>query len=292
MSGNMSGEFGCSGTAALEVCGDSSNTLKLDKLYYQFPFGDDFLVTVGPQLRQDDMLAVWPSDYPGDSVLDVLTYAGANSAYSLAEGAGAGVSYSKNKFSASLLFVSDEATDANTTTGGIFTEGGSDDITAQIAWSNENFTIAGVYTLSDGGIADNTASADDFEAYGVSAVYQFESDSGIVPSSISAGMGWKSPENEDEANDIEDESTWSVGLIWNDLWAEGNSLGFAIGTAEGHIDDSGYNDPLAYELYYSMAVTDNITVTPALFHIEQNGGSGVNEDDGYSGALVKTTFSF
>ena len=35
-----------------------------------------------------------------------------------------------------------------------------------------------------------------------------------------------------------------------------------------------------------MAVSDNITVTPAYFNIEQDGG------DDITGALVKTTFRF
>ena len=294
MSGNMSGEFGCTGLAALEVCGNTSNALEVDKLYYQFPYGDDFSVTVGAKIRQDDMLAVWPSAYPGDSVLDVLTYAGANAAYSLAEGAGAGISYSKNNFSASLLFVSDESTDSNVTTGGVLSTGGSDDITGQIAWSNSNWTIAGAYTVSDGGVEDGTASAEKFEAYGISAVYQTDTETSLIPSSISAGMGWKSPDKEDSSNDIQDEETWSVGLLWDDMFKEGNTLGFAVGTAEGHRDESGYDDPMAYELYYSMSVSDNITITPAIFHVGQNcdGTCQSNQEDGYSGALVKTTFSF
>ena len=48
----------------------------------------------------------------------------------------------------------------------------------------------------------------------------------------------------------------------------------------------GYDDPMAYEVYYSMAVSDNITVTPAYFNIEKDGADDV------SGALVKTTFRF
>jgi len=41
---------------------------------------------------------------------------------------------------------------------------------------------------------------------------------------------------------------------------------------------------MAYEIYYSIAVSDNITVTPAYFNIEKDGSDDV------SGALIKTTF--
>ena len=99
-------------------------------------------------------------------------------------------------------------------------------------------------------------------------------------------MGWKTPEDENDASNIEDETTWSVGVVWNDFGSEGNALGVAIGTSEGWRDDSGYDDPMAYEVYYSMAVSDNITVTPALFSYERDG------QDDVTGGLVKTTFSF
>ncbi len=273
-----SGPFSATGTAAMEVASSTSNSLDIDRAYYQFPVGDNLTATVGALVRQDDMLGVWPSSYPSDSVLDVLTYAGANAAYSLAEGAGAGITYAKDSLSASLVLVSDEATDASQ---GVLTEEGSDDITAQLAWVGDNFTVAAAYTSSDGGNTTSAADASDFDAWGLSA--QYDLDNGI---SLNAGMGWKSPEEENDASNIEDETTWSIGVVWSDFGSEGNTLGFAYGTAEGHRDDSGYDDPMAYEIYYSMAVSDNITVTPAFFNIERNGADDV------SGGLVKTTFSF
>jgi len=279
-SGNFtdSDPFGASGSTPLETAFNSSNELELHRAYYQFPVGDSFTATVGARVRQDDMLGVWPSSYPSDSILDVLTYAGANAAYNLSMGAGAGITYGKDNLSASLVLVSDEATDASQ---GILTEQGSDDITAQLAWVADNFTVAAAYTTSDGGNTTDTADANDFDAWGLSA--QYDLDNGI---SLNAGMGWKSPDKEDDANNIEDTSTWSLGVVWNDLGAEGNTLGVAYGTAEGHRDDSGYDDPMAYEVYYSIAVSDNITVTPAFFSVEKDGADDV------TGGLVKTTFKF
>ena len=270
--------FGASGSAALEVASSTDDALNIDRAYYQFPVGESLTATVGAKVRQDDMLGVWPSAYPSDSVLDVLTYAGANSAYNLSEGAGAGITYAKDNLSASLLFVSDEANDASQ---GTLTEQGSDDMTAQVAWDGGNWLLAAAYTTSDGGNTTSSASASDFDAYGISGVYNL--DNGI---SLNAGYGWSSPDKEDDANNIEDTTTWSIGVVWSDLGAEGNNLGIAYGTAEAHRDDSGYDDPMAYEIYYSMAVSDNVTVTPAYFNIERDGADDV------SGALVKTTFTF
>ena len=55
----------------------------MNRLWYQFPIGDSFTATVGGRVRQDDMLAVWPSAYPADTVLDFFTYAGAPGTYNL-----------------------------------------------------------------------------------------------------------------------------------------------------------------------------------------------------------------
>ena len=59
-------------------------------------------------------------------------------------------------------------------------------------------------------------------------------------------------------------------------------------TAEGHREDSGYDDALAYEIFYEMAVSDNITVTPSLFIVQRDG----EQNDDYTGGAIKTTFSF
>jgi len=270
-----------SGSATLETAYGSGDAVQINRNYYQFPVGESLTATVGAKVRQDDMLGVWPSAYPSDSVLDVLTYAGANSAYNLAIGAGAGVTYAQDRWSTSLLFVSDEGDES---ANGLLTEEGSDDVTAQLAYAGDNYTIAAAYTISDGGnINNDTADAEDFDAWGISGVYNL--DNGI---SISAGMGWKTPDKENDASNIEDENTWSLGVVWSDFGSEGNDLGLAVGTAEGHRDDAGYDDPLAFEIYYSMAVSDNITVTPALFIIEKDGAG----NDDVTGGLVKTTFRF
>ncbi len=67
----------------------SDNLVAINRLFYQFPLGSDFTVTVGGRVRQDDMLAMWPSVYPADTVLDFFTYAGSPATYSLNLGSGA-----------------------------------------------------------------------------------------------------------------------------------------------------------------------------------------------------------
>ena len=82
------------GEARLDTVFNSSDSLELHKTFYQCPVGYDIHVTFGPKLRQDDLLGVWPSTYPGDGVLFVLNKAGANDTYSKKMDAGAGITWS------------------------------------------------------------------------------------------------------------------------------------------------------------------------------------------------------
>ena len=65
-----------------------ANSVGVNRLWYQFPIGEQLHCnrwwTV---VRQDDMLAVWPSAYPADTVLDFFTYAGSPATYNLGLGA-------------------------------------------------------------------------------------------------------------------------------------------------------------------------------------------------------------
>ena len=244
----------------------------INRNYYKFPIGETLTATFGAQVRQDDMLEVWPSDYPGTTVLDVMTYAGAPAAYNLAFGTGGGISYSKDGFSASLAYVGSDGADP---AKGLLTDESADDITGQLAYTADGYGAAFAYTSSD-------KKSGDYDAFGVSG-YLTPDESGAIPS-ISGGIGFKTLA--EETATTKDEFTWTIGLQWTDVGSEGNTLGFGIGSAEGWQDKTGYDDPMAYELWYDMSVTDSISVTPGVFVIEQDGS------DDITGALVKTTFSF
>ncbi|MFN9988979.1 MAG: iron uptake porin, partial [Cyanobacteriota bacterium] len=78
---NSFGGAGPSSLSQLEVAfeenlGDpparGGDVVAIDRLYYQFPIGGAFTATVGGRVGQEDMLAIWPSVYPAETVLDVL----------------------------------------------------------------------------------------------------------------------------------------------------------------------------------------------------------------------------
>ncbi len=271
--------FGMMGAARLDTSFfKSSDNLELHKAFYRFPISDDVEITFGPKLRQDDLLGVWPSSYPSDEILFVLNQAGASDTYSKKMGAGAGITWSNDRLVASALFVAEDAADSSK---GILQANSSDIITTQLALVDDSYTIAIAYTNSDNGNTDGSADADDYTSYGINGTYKFSN-----KLSLNAGYGWKNPDNINDASNIEDGTTWIIGATWNDAFIDGNNLGWAVGTAETHRNDSGYSDPLAWEAFYEVEINDSVTITPAIFNIEKDGSEDV------SGALIKTTFNF
>ena len=77
--------------------------------------------------------------------------------------------------------------------------------------------------------------------------------------SISTGYSWSDVEGTDQHID-----SWYAGVEWSDVLVEGNSFGGAVGEAP-RWDDADGN--FMWEAFYSFAVSDNITITPAIFGI-------------------------
>ena len=308
--GNMANVYGSgvegigrSGLFAQEYGFNSNNNVKVNRLYYSFPIGDEFTVVGGPMVRMDDMLPVWPSAYPSAMTYDFFTYAGAPGAYNLALGAGAGVYWKSNDFSVSTSYLSTNGNDSNPNTGGIGTDGADFSATTQIAYAPENWGIAAAYTKASGnseklyiGNANPQAAiasgiGSQTNSVGLSAWWTPE-DSGWIPS-ISTGFGktWFDGKNADGYS-----GSWYVGLEWDDVFLEGNSFGMAVGqpTFVASVDGDAVEDGAGYawEFFYKFQVTDNISVTPAITYLSKpfpsQDSNGMNAMSG----LIKTQFKF
>jgi hypothetical protein len=298
--------FGAYGSNALEVASTPSNTsadaVGINRLFYQFPVGQNWTATVGAKVRQDDMLAMAPTAYNADSVLYRLSLAGASTAYNNNLGAGVGLSYKNpNGFNLSVNYISNQNFSGNsgTTTVNGVTDSGSgigaaSTTTAQVGYAASNWGMAFVYnysnyaqsvTVNDVNASYNAAGSNNL---GFSAYWQPKK-AGLIPS-ISAGVGTAYYNGN---NPTSSHSTYQVALQWNDAGIKGNALGMAYGSTAvgGAFLNSGggqnFQPSEAYELFYKFQVTDNISVTPAFFWIN---GQGAGADQ--TGGLVKTTFKF
>jgi len=305
-SGNAGGSvFGGGGSALLESYfqqeGNGNDTVNIDRLFYQFPISENFTGTFGAKVSQADMLAMWPSVYPGDSILDRFTLAGANGAYNYNLGAGAGIWYEKEGFSLSVSYVSNEyaapySYETAISGGGL---GDGSTTTVQVGYAAKNWGAAFAYNYTEAAslvgnlsilpLAADIYVTDGVNNFGFSAYWQPEQ-SGWMPS-ISAGFG---AQQFNGSGSSDDAYSWMVGLQWTDAIIKGNAFGIGLGEANTEVNQ------FAFEVWYKFQVTDNISITPAIFWIENGGGdvtslfapfSFTNPQDSF-GAVLKTTFKF
>jgi hypothetical protein len=269
--------------------------LGIDKLFYQVPIGNQFTATLGGRVGQEDMLALWPSAYPSDTILNVLTLNGAPLAYNKNLGPGFGLWWQDNGWSVSANYVAANAADS---TQGLFNSTSAGTSTVQVGYGQENWGLAAIYSYIDGGVgvpgatpfitAAIEANGAITNAFGISGFWQ-PAESGWIPS-ISAGYGF----NGSSGSDLRTSQSWMVGLQWSDVLAEGNSFGMGVGqpafataTRNGADTEKGV---WAWEWWYQWQVTDAISVTPAIFVLNNPGG---NQGGGNQvGALIKTSFQF
>jgi hypothetical protein len=301
-------------------CGD---VVAIQRLFYQFPLSHALTLTVGGKVRQDDMLAMWPSVYPSDTLIDFFTYAGAPGAYNSNLGPGLGLWWKQGGWSFSANYIAGNGDNGTPSEGGLGTSGSEQTGTLQLGYSNNSIGIAAAYNYSKGvGVASGTPFAvlnssgsgdrllgldtsSTMNSLGLSAYWQ-PSGSGWIPS-ISTGWGLNTTSETNQTfnfNQLQSQS-WYVGLQWSDVLLPGNTAGMAVGqptfvtrcgdACEGTPQDAQY----AWEWWYSLQVTDTITVTPSIFYLSNMLGQVAKRETGNGsaslsdfGGLVKTTFKF
>ena len=234
------------------------------------------------------MYAGYATFYPADLMLDFFTYGGAWSTNQLGgTGSGIGAVYSigDSGLSVSGNYV---ARNGDESAGGLFTNESNFTSSWQLFYDGElfdgSFLAQAGYAINRGigYTMQNDATINNSSNWSLAAAWK-PADSGLMPS---ISTGWSTSEDADDNDDL---ASWYVGLEWSDAFFAGNTLGTAIGVTDNSAT-SGDTSTL-WELFYSMPVTDNITVTPAIFTIADNLGNATTDVDQF-GAVVKTTFKF
>ena len=285
---------------------DNSDILKVDKMWYTFPIGDQFTATVGPKIENYYMLAATPSVYkPG--VLKAFKLGGHSSAFGASTSTGAGLTYkADNGFAVSTTFNSKKAA----TTGGLFTDQDQNKVNTQVAYTKDNYHLSATYSIQNGWnswayystktLADNAGTVgwgsnstlDTVQADAVALRGWWRpEDAGTAVPSISVGYDQITFSN--RSDNITEGSGYMVGLNWSDMFQADDKIGIALGqpmkatkVSSGTLSEI---DPFMWEAYYSFRPNDSIEVTPAVF-----GGTDVYADteDDIFGAVLTTTFKF
>lgn len=298
-----------SGNFSSQPFGSSSSILKLDKaetstagasnvwldrLYYQFPVSKGVTLTAGALVRNTEMAWI-PSAYKSD-ILDFFQLGGASGVYNKATGAGFGAQYSQpgtQGIVASLNYVAEDGSNSNT---GEFNSSGKLNLLGQFGYRAPQWGAAVGYRYGTQGSSVRTFNALD----GVSAAladgqtsnsvsvnaYWQPKKSGIVPS-ISLGYAYNGISGPSTPAGATNSDSWMAGLQWSDVFVKGNAAGVAVGQPGSA---SGVNKATLFEAFYKYAVSDNISITPAIFYASDNQGS-LNASSGWGG-VVQTTFRF
>ena len=227
-------------------------------------------------------------------------------------GAGAGIQWRQNvapgeaAWNAAVTYVADGDNGAANSSAreGMFGRDTDGLFLSQIGYGNRKWYVSGLYTHKQGedgsdpaeGYSTPAVNKDDaaLNAFGLRGYWTPE-DSGIIPT-ISAGVDFGF-NDADAVGQVEESFGWMVGLNWNNAFIEGNKLGLAFGSYSSYAtemkgDSNPDDENFAIEGYYDYQVSDNITVTPALFWIENADGNASIGGSDTLGGLIKTTFKF
>jgi len=258
--GNASGPL-----ANMDSASDGGDTLKVTSLFYEFPVGE-LSVTAGPLVDQDDVLAATTSAYSGSFRLSAMPWSEDGDL----TGPGLGLAYSgDNGIVASASFVSIDGGDSSKGFGG---DNGDDVSTVTLGYNGDGFGGGLILTHNDG---DNATSASAYDTFGGGIYYSPES----FDATFTVAYDTKdSSGTEQERSDLFLGVDYEVGpgtlsAAWNFTDVDGN-------------EDN--DDQIGFEVSYSYAVNDNVTITPGFFTVEET--TTDKEDD--SGVVLETAFSF
>ena len=299
-SGNFSSDpFGSSSSLfKLDKAESYSDQAVIDRLYYQFPVGKSVTLTAGPLVRNTEMSWI-PSAYKSE-ILDFFQLAGTSGVYNKATGAGFGAQWKQptkkgqGGFMAGVNYVAQDGEFSET---GVFDSDGGLNVLAQVGYRAPQWGVAvgyrygGVNTRPrtyNGLLGANGALDRGQESNSVALnAYWQPVESGWVPS-ISAGYGYNSVTGRVGKNGATNSDSWFAGLQWSDVFAKGNSAGVAVGQAPS-AEVSKVSDALMIEIFYKYQVTDNISITPALFYVDNNQRY---QNSSKWGGVIQTKFTF
>ena len=274
----------------------NGGTLKVDKIWYQFPVGDNNTVWVGPRIENYYMHGTTPSIY--QPVTKQFTLGGNGEAYGASTDTGAGWAYKgENGFAVSSNIgtksgSSKKDADDNYYNTGLLTNETKTSWATQVGYTKPNYSVSALLNIKSNGWSDTyyhtadhgTGGNGNFSSVGLRGWWRPDNTGTATPS---ISVGFDTTEYDGAPSSTSNSTAYFVGLNWQDMFQADDKIGLAFGQPTTNESES--VDPFAYEIYYSFNPNDSVTVTPAVFGgTDRNGTSGGD----IFGAVVETTFKF
>ena len=269
-----------------------SNSLTVDKIWYEFPVGENNTVWVGPKIENYYMHGTAPSIYK--PITKQFSLGGNGEAYGASTDTGAGWAYkADNGFAVSSNIGTKSKTTTSGTDTGLLTNESKTSWATQVGLTKPQWSASVLVNQKYNGWSDTyyhslqhgpSSSTGNFSSVGLRGWWR-PLETGSATPSISLGYDTTSYDGAPAASDASD--AWFAGLMWQDTFQADDKIGVAFGQPTTNEDEA--TDPFAYELYYSYMLNDSVSVTPTVFGgTDRNGTSGGD----VFGALVQTTFKF
>ena len=238
----------------------------------------------------------------------------------------------KPYFAASTSYVAPEAYNGNTANsvtdnagGGILGDNSRGSFTTQVGVAAPQWALAFAWRYGQCGQAfrrgtqyanqtescgpTNTGAASTAYSnnFALTGAWQPKKAGGIVPS-LNLGWGYTALAQSNLVNsqipgvnsaaNIGAAQSWTLGLQWADAFAKGNSAGMAVGQPQFATSLRNGRTPqdgnFAWEWWYKFKVSDNISITPAIFYLSRPAGQFTQpgQSNNVFGGLVQTQFRF
>ena len=272
--------------------GKNSGALTVDKIWYEFPVGDNNTVWVGPKIENYYMHGTAPSIYK--PITKQFSLGGNGEAYGASTDTGAGWAYkADNGFAISSNIGTKSKTTTSGTDTGLLSNESKTSWATQVGLTKPQWSASVLVNQKYNGWSDTyyhslqhgpSSSTGNFSSVGLRGWWR-PLETGSATPSISLGYDTTSYDGAPAASDSSD--AWFAGLMWQDTFQADDKIGVAFGQPTTNEDET--TDPFAYELYYSYMLNDSVSVTPTIFGgTDRNGTAGGD----VFGALVQTTFKF
>ena len=262
----------------------NDDTIKVDKIWYSFPVGDNNTVWIGPKIENYYMHGATPSIYA--PLTKQFKLGGNGAAYGASTDSGIGWAYNAdNGFSLSSNVVSKQ----NKSTNGFLTDQSKTNWSTQVAYTTDTYHVSLISALKYNGWTDSYYTTSLGKArpdgnstnYGLRAYWRPDTEVQAVPE-ISAGYDVSTVEGQDADTDA-----FFVGLTWKDTFQADDKIGVAFGQPQ--TADTDTVEPFTWEAYYSYKLNDSVTLTPGVFGAsDRTGTAGVD----LTGVVLETTFKF
>ena len=274
----------------------NQGTLKVDKIWYEFPVGDSNTVWVGPRIENYYMHGTTPSIY--QPVTKQFTLGGNGEAYGASTDTGAGWAYkADNGFAISSNIGTKSNSSKKDANGdyyntGLLTNETKTSWATQVGYTKPNYSVSALLNIKSNGWSDTyyhtanhgTGGNGNFSSVGLRGWWRPDNTGTATPS---ISVGFDTTEYDGAPSSTSNSTAYFVGLNWQDMFQADDKIGLAFG--QPTTNESKTVDPFAYELYYSFQANDSVNIKPAVFGgTDRNGTAGGD----VFGALVETTFKF